>query len=229
MFDRIVKRYDFLNHFLSMGLDIIWRRQIPRYLNNHSSQIILDVGTGTADVLLSLCSKNGKVRRGIGIDISMRMLKRGRKKIERRGKEKSLCLLPGDAASIPFKKCSFDVVAIAFGIRNVTRMVESVREFYRVLKREGRAIILEFSLPDNMYFRSLYLFYFRHVLPVIGSVISGDKTAYCYLNESVERFPGSVEFCNLLTESGFHNVKAKRLSFGIATIYSAEKEALSHR
>lgn len=224
MFDRIAHRYDLLNRMLSMGQDVVWRKRVARHLPDYSNQHILDLATGTGDLIISIFEKSERVKSGIGIDMAEKMLEFGRPKLRKKNLDQAITLQKGDAMDIPFPAESFDAVTIAFGIRNVIDVPESMREMFRVLKPAGRVIILEFSLPGNRVFRSLYLFYFRKVLPVIGGLISGDSYAYRYLNETVETFPYREEFCQLLREAGFSDVKMTPLTFGIATIYQGDKE-----
>jgi demethylmenaquinone methyltransferase/2-methoxy-6-polyprenyl-1,4-benzoquinol methylase len=223
MFDRIAHRYDLLNRLLSFGQDVVWRNRLARHLNDNPDQKILDLATGTGDVLLSLQKKSHVLKEGIGIDMSEKMLEIGRKKIIERKLQNILTLIVGNANDIPFPENSFDVVTIAFGIRNVDDTDKALCEMYRVLKNDGRLIILEFSLPANRFIRNLYLFYFRNILPKIGGIISGDSYAYNYLNETVETFPYGEQFGKLLVSNGFQNVNVKTLTFGIASIYRGDK------
>jgi demethylmenaquinone methyltransferase/2-methoxy-6-polyprenyl-1,4-benzoquinol methylase len=224
MFDRIAHRYDLLNHLLSMGQDIIWREKVSKHLKNIPDQHVLDLATGTADLLLTVYQKNPLVKTGIGLDLAEKMLDIGRHKISERNLNGNLSLMAGDAMNIPFPENSFDAVMIAFGIRNVINVQKSLGEMNRILKKGGRTIILEFSLPQNRIIRSLYLFYFRKVLPKIGALISGDANAYKYLNETVEAFPYGDDFCDLMLNAGFKQVKSTPLTFGIAAIYQGDKE-----
>jgi demethylmenaquinone methyltransferase / 2-methoxy-6-polyprenyl-1,4-benzoquinol methylase len=223
MFDRIAHRYDLLNRSLSLGQDVIWRKRMKRYLPDHERLHVLDLATGTADQLLYLASDE-RVASGVGMDLAEKMLEIGREKIRRRSMDGKLHLQTGDAASIPAENDSADVVTISFGIRNVVAVSEALTEMYRVLKPGGRALILEFSLPHNGMVRGLYLFYFRHILPRIGSLVSGDAYAYRYLNQTVETFPYGEAFCELMREAGFKGVQAHPLTFGIASIYRGDKE-----
>ena len=223
MFDRIAHRYDLLNRLLSFGQDVVWRNKLAKHLKNKPDQQILDLATGTADVLLSIYKKSNLINKGIGIDLAEKMLDIGTQKIARHNLENKLTLEIGDASEIPYPDNSFDVVSIAFGIRNLTDTEKRLREMYRVLGSGGRALILEFSLPENRFFRSLYLFYFRKILPVFGSIISGDSYAYRYLNQTVETFPFGEDFLKLMKSAGFSDVKATPLTFGIATIYQGDK------
>jgi len=224
MFDRIANRYDLLNRLLSFGQDIVWRKRVAKHLKDVPNQQILDLATGTADLLITVCQKKDQAVRGVGIDLAEKMLEIGRKKISDKGLDELLTLQVGDATNVPFPESSFDSVTIAFGIRNVDDLTKSLKEMRRVLKNEGRAIILEFSLPENRLIRSGYLFYFRNILPKVGGLISGDAYAYRYLNETVESFPYGKDFEELMIQAGFRRVRSKPLTFGIATIYQGDKE-----
>ena len=183
---------------------------------------VLDLATGTGDQLITL-AETGKLRSGVGIDLAEKMLAIGREKIVAKQLDRLLTLQTGDAGAIPFPDNSFDAVSITFGIRNVLDVPTALREISRVLRPNGRALILEFSLPRNGFVRHSYLFYFRHILPRLGGLISGDSHAYRYLNQTVETFPYGEAFCSLMRESGFTSVQATELTFGIATIYSGDK------
>ncbi len=222
MFDRIAHRYDLLNHLLSGNRDVAWRRKMATMLPSRSALDTLDLATGTGDQLLTL-AETGKLRSGVGIDLAEKMLAIGREKIEQRKLSATLRLQTGDAGAIPFGDSLFDVVCISFGIRNVLDVPTALREMHRVLRPGGRALILEFSLPRNGIVRRSYLFYFRHILPLLGSIISGDSYAYRYLNQTVETFPYGEAFCSMMKDAGFTDVTATELTFGIATIYSGDK------
>jgi len=222
MFDHIAGRYDLLNHLLSGNRDKAWRKKMTGLLPEGDRLRLLDLATGTADQLLALYD-SGRAAGGVGIDMAEKMLAIGRDKIEARGLSDCLDLQTGNAEEIPFGSDSFDAVSISFGIRNMTDVAGTLSEMRRILKPGGRALILEFSLPASWLMRKLYLFYFRHILPRLGAVISGDRSAYRYLNETVETFPYGEAFCRLMTEAGFHSVVAHPLTFGIATIYQGDK------
>lgn len=222
MFDRIAHRYDLLNHLLSGNRDVAWRRKMAGMLPTRGNLDVLDLATGTGDQLLTI-AETGKLRSGVGIDLAEKMLAVGRDKINKRGQGEILKMQTGDAGAIPFGDSKFDAVSISFGIRNVLDVPTALREMYRVLRPEGRAMILEFSLPRNSVVRKAYLFYFRHILPRLGSLISGDSYAYRYLNQTVETFPYGDAFCTLMAEAGFTNVQATEVTFGIATIYIGDK------
>lgn len=223
MFDRIAFRYDLLNRLLSFRQDVGWRRVMAQRLPEGNQLRVLDLATGTCDALLSLHRQSGRIAKGVGLDMSANMLSLGREKLRRHGLHGPLTLMRADAENIAFSDESFDAATIAFGIRNVPDVPKALRDIRRILKPRGRTLILEFSLPSNRLFRKLYLFYFRHVLPTVGGLVSGERSAYQYLNESVEHFPYGDSFCELLRDAGFHNVKATPLSFGIATLYEGEK------
>lgn len=222
MFDRIAHRYDLLNRLLSFGRDVAWRRRMAHRLPDAHRLRILDLATGTADVLLFLDAQSGRVARGVGVDMSAGMLAEGREKVMRAGSAHTLALVRGDATSIPLASGTFDVVTIAFGVRNVVDVDVALREMRRVLRPGGRALVLEFSLPRNPLIRIPYLFYFRHILPRVGGLISGDAGAYRYLNRTVETFPYGEAFCAVMTAAGFDRVNAEPLTFGVATLYVGE-------
>lgn len=225
MFDRIAGSYDLLNHLLSFGLDILWRKKVACFLSDRSDQHVLDLATGTADQLISLVRCSNKIASAVGIDMSKKMLEIGTSKIYKKKLQHLITLKEGDVVQPDFDDNSFDSVTMTFGIRNITDYKKSIAEMYRVLNNGGRLLILEFSLPEIKFIRTIYLIYFRHILPRVGSVISGDNSAYYYFNKTVETFPYGDDFCGLLTDAGFENVKAYSLTFGIATIYHADKRA----
>jgi demethylmenaquinone methyltransferase / 2-methoxy-6-polyprenyl-1,4-benzoquinol methylase len=220
MFDRIAHRYDLLNHLLSFGHDFIWRSAVVRYVPENSDCKLLDIATGTADQVISIC-KRCEIKSAIGLDMSQKMLSIGREKLSQVRLNHQITLVRGDALKIPLKSGSVDVVTITFGIRNVVNVQRALSEMLRMLRPGGRVIILEFSIPPNFLFRRLYLLYFRNILPVVGSLISGDRYAYNYLNQTVETFPYGDEFLRLLIDAGFKETNAEQLTCGIATIYTA--------
>ncbi|MDQ1256202.1 MAG: demethylmenaquinone methyltransferase / 2-methoxy-6-polyprenyl,4-benzoquinol methylase [Candidatus Hydrogenedentes bacterium] len=222
MFDRIAPRYDLLNRLLSFRRDVAWRRRLAGALPEGGALRVLDLATGTGDVLLEVAHACPGMRLGVGLDPAGAMLERARPKIADHAR---LRLVRGDAMRIPAADSSFDAVTIAFGIRNVSGVETALAEMYRVLRPGGRVLILEFSLPGNVVLRAAYLLYFRHVLPRIGGLVSGDPAAYRYLNTSVETFPYGEAFCRLLRDAGFTEVRAFPLSGGIAALYRADKEA----
>lgn len=228
MFDRIARTYDPLNRILSAGIDKRWRRRVARHLPKERPLELLDMATGTGDLLITLCQAEPRIQRALGMDLSEGMLAVGRQKLQSLQLPQPTALETGDATQIPVDEESFDVVTIAFGIRNVSDVSASLREMFRVLRPNGRAIILEFSLPRLRVMRSLYLLYFRRILPFIGALVSGDRYAYSYLNQSVEAFPYGEAFCQMMRDAGFTQVEAHPLTFGIATIYQGDKPNAHH-
>lgn len=222
MFNSIAHRYDFLNHFLSAGIDYSWRRKAIRLLEKNNPGTILDVATGTGDLAIE-AAKRIKDVRITGIDIAEDMLEIGRKKIKEKKLADRIDLQPGDSENLQFPDASFDAVMVAFGVRNFENLEKGLAEMFRVLKPNGRVVILEFSKPGNFPVKQLYNFYFRYILPFLGRIISGDPKAYTYLPESVGAFPAGEEFLNLLRMVGFRDTKLRVLTFGIATIYNAYK------
>lgn len=222
MFDNIAHRYDFLNHFLSLGIDKTWRRKTIKKLEKFSPKKILDLATGTGDLALASLKLNPE--HITGLDISAGMLEKGMLKIRKKGLEDKISLLQGDSENIPFDPDEFDAITVAFGVRNFEHLELGLKEMYRVLKPGGIVAILEFSKPSRTPFKQLYTFYFNKVLPQIGKMVSSDNSAYTYLPESVRAFPDGGEFLELLEETGFSNLSVDILSFGIASIYTGTKE-----
>ena len=223
MFNRIAHRYDLLNRLLSFRQDVAWRNKLVHYLPVLKNISLLDVATGTGDVIFSLLKKSNNIEKAIGIDMAEKMLDVGRKKLSALNLEDKMDLQLGNATDIPFEENTFDLATISFGIRNVDTLDQGIQNMYRVLKKNGRILVLEFSLPNNKIIKALYLFYFRLILPLIGGLLSGDSYAYNYLNQSVESFPYGDDFCNVLKKNGFKNVKYHPLTFGIASIYQGDK------
>lgn len=221
MFDNISHKYDFLNHFLSLGIDKLWRKKAIGMLEKASSQVILDVATGTGDFALQAMSlKPAKIT---GIDISEGMLEVGRKKIAARNLQHIIDLKAGDSENIPFPENNFDAVTVAFGVRNFENLEKGLSEIFRVLKPGGKLIVLEFSRPRKFPMKQLYNFYFKHILPRVGRAVSNDEAAYTYLPESVQAFPDGGDFLRVLDKVGFNNTQCKALTFGISSIYSGTK------
>jgi len=221
MFDNISHRYDFLNHFLSLGIDKGWRKKAINFLKPHQPKIILDVATGTGDFAIQALTLNpDKI---IGVDISEGMLKMGRQKMEARGYSAKIEMKMGDSESLPFEDNTFDAVTVAFGVRNFENLEKGLSEIKRVLKLNGHIVVLEFSKPTAFPFKQFYSFYFKNVLPRVGSWLSKDSAAYTYLPESVEVFPYGNDFLNVLTKLGFSQTHARPLTFGISSIYTGKK------
>jgi len=223
MFNDISPRYDFLNRVLSFGLDLHWRKVFARYLPDRPALKILDLATGTADILLIIFQRNPNASEGVGTDLAEKMLEIGRRKIAQKDLSGKIRFETGDAHHISYPDNSFDAVTISFGIRNMTDPTKVLREMHRAAKVGGRALILEFSLPRNPVFRFIHVTYLRYGVPVIGWLLTGHYKAYRYLTESIEDFAYGDAFCRLMTDAGFANVKAHPLLFGIATIYQGEK------
>ena len=221
MFDAIAPRYDFLNHFLSAGIDRRWRSAAVRSLRLSGRETLLDVCTGTADVALE-----GRARgaaRVVGVDFAGAMLKLGVAKVVAAGQAGSVALVRGDAMRLPVADASADAVTVAFGIRNVQRPEEACREMARALRPGGRLAILEFGVPRIPGIATAYQWYFTHVLPRLGRLISGHGAAYSYLPASVGTFPPPAEFMAVLKSAGFVNVRASPLTLGIVYLYVGQK------
>lgn len=221
MFDNISGKYDLLNHVLSLNIDKLWRRKAVKLLKPYQPKTILDVATGTGDFAIELSKL--KPESIIGVDISRGMLEVGKRKIERQNLHQLIDLRHGDAESIGFGDHSFEAITVAFGVRNFENLRSGLKEIHRVLKPGFPVVILEFSKPRVFPMKQLYNAYFKWVLPTIGRTISSDKRAYTYLPESVMTFPEGDAFMRILNDIGYKNIKAYRLTFGIATIYLAEK------
>lgn len=222
MFNNIAHKYDFLNHFLSLGIDILWRKKAIRQLRNQNPRQILDIATGTGDFAIEALVLNpDKVT---GIDISEGMLKIGREKLLKKKLQDKIELLIGDSENIPFKDCSFDAITVGFGVRNFENLEKGLKEMIRVLNPEGTAIILEFSKPGKFPVKQLYNFYFNRILPAIGKLVSKDNAAYTYLPESVNAFPDGKNLLKIMENCGFKEVKHMPLMFGIASIYTGKRQ-----
>ena len=221
MFDNIAPRYDFLNHFLSLGIDKLWRKKAIKMLSAYKTNALLDVATGTGD--FAIAALKLKPSRLVAFDLSEQMLNVGRAKAEKLGVSDIIHFVKGDSEAMPFSDNQFDAITVAFGVRNFENLEKGLREFHRVLKPNGVAVILEFSKPKYFPFKQLYLFYFFSILPLVGRMVSKDRSAYSYLPESVMAFPDDEKFLSVLKACGFSQSSQKRLTFGIATIYLAQK------
>ncbi len=221
MFNSIAKRYDFLNHFLSAGVDIYWRKRAVKLLEKHNPQVILDIATGTGDFALE--TMRLKPRQIVGIDISEGMLAVGREKIQKKGLENVIQLYLGDSENIQYPDNHFDAITVAFGVRNFENLEKGLSEMFRVLKPGGKAVVLEFSKPQTFPMKQGYNFYFKHILPVFGKLISKDNAAYTYLPESVQAFPDGPDFLAIFKKVGFKNTEWHSLTFGISSIYTGLK------
>ena len=225
IFDAIYRRYDLVNSILSLGLHKKWRERILALAPQRPGLKVLDLATGTADVLITLTEKNSNVAHGIGIDLSENMLKVGQDKVAQLGLAPRISLQKGDATQLSFLNNEFDMATMSFGIRNVENPILALKEIYRVLKVDGRAVILEFSMPANPVMKILYLLYLKIFIPLAGGLVSGNFKAYFYLNRTIEKFPYGETFARMMRQCGFNNVTAAPLLFGVATIYCGEKSA----
>lgn len=222
MFNSIAAKYDFLNHFLSLGIDKLWRRRLVKQLTKSNPQQVLDIATGTGDLAIQL-AKHHKSVNITGVDISENMLSIGREKILKRKLEGRINLKQANSLSLPFTDGEFDAAMVAFGVRNFEDLSKGITEIHRVLKDGGSLYVLEFSMPSRFPMRNLYRFYFRKVLPFVGGIVSGSKSAYTYLPESVFAFPEKEKFVEIMANAGFKNCSYKRLTFGVASIYVGSK------
>ncbi len=222
MFDKIAFRYDFLNRFLSAGIDVGWRKKAVKQLVSSKPKNILDVATGTGDFALTAFEilKPAKIT---GIDISEGMLEIARKKIEKAGLQENIEVLKGDSEAILFADNTFDAVTVAFGVRNFENLEKGLGEIRRVLKPGGKLIILEFTKPSAPVIKQVYNFYMNTITPKIGKIIAKNNEAYQYLNDSVLQFPEKESFIHILNQTDYRNAFYKTLTLGICSIYCAEK------
>jgi demethylmenaquinone methyltransferase/2-methoxy-6-polyprenyl-1,4-benzoquinol methylase len=223
MFGSITEKYDFLNHLLSMNTDKRWRRAAVKMMDLSKDTVVLDLATGTADVAIEIMNQSQRGLDVVGVDFTQGMLKLAIEKTRDKKDTASFNFVNAPAESLPLKDNMFDYCTIAFGIRNVVDRQTALKEMVRVLKPGGGVIILEFSKPKNRLFNALYDFYFLNVLPVVGGVFSKMR-AYKYLPDSVFKFPANEAFMDMMRDAGFHDVKVKPLTFGIASIYSGKRD-----
>ena len=222
MFDGIAHRYDFLNHFFSLGIDVLWRKACIRLLKKEHPQTLLDVATGTADFAIEA------VRMGLdvhvsGVDISPGMLEVGREKVAARGWNDRIELIQGDSVALPFDDHTFDAYTVAFGVRNFEDLQGGLRDMLRVLKPGAMGLVLEFSKAKHFPIKQVFGLYFKYIMPTVGKWVSKDPSAYTYLPESVQAFPEGEGFLEELRRAGYEDVQAKSLTGGIATIYKGRK------
>lgn len=222
MFNAISPKYDALNRILSAGIDQSWRRKTLREIRATGALNVLDVATGTADLALAL-AKGIPGSKVVGVDISSGMLEVGRSKVRAKDLEGRVRLDLGDGEQLPYEESSFGAVTVAFGVRNFENLEQGLRDMRRVLEPGGTLAVLEFSQPTAWPLRSLYLFYFKNILPRIGRMVSKDASAYTYLPNSVQAFPYGEAFAAKLREAGFQSVRVRPLTFGVASLYLAIK------
>ncbi len=221
MFNNIAGKYDFLNHFLSMGIDRGWRKKAIREIATVQPKTILDVATGTGD--LAIAAAGIQPEQIIGVDIAEQMLEVGRKKLKEQKLDGLIRLQRGDSEALPFQTSSFDAITCAYGVRNFENLEAGLKEMSRVMREGGKVAILEFSRPKAFPMKQLYSFYFKYILPAFGKVVSKHSRAYSYLHESSMAFVEGEAFCRILEECGFKDAKARPLTFGITTLYTATK------
>lgn len=219
MFDQISHRYDFLNHFLSLGIDKLWRKKAVKILRSFNPDTVLDVATGTAD--FAIAALDSGATEIVGIDISEGMLNVGREKVKKYNGR--IRLERGDSEHIQFTDQTFDAIIVAFGVRNFENLQKGLTEMNRVLKPGGHLIVLEFSKPSAFLVKQVYNFYFKYILPFWGNMLAKHKTAYSYLPESVMAFPEGEQFVTELKKAGYSSAENRPLSFGISSIYIAQK------
>jgi demethylmenaquinone methyltransferase/2-methoxy-6-polyprenyl-1,4-benzoquinol methylase len=222
MFNDIAFRYDFLNHFMSLGIDVIWRKKALKQLKTLQPKQMLDVATGTGDFAI-MANQILQPDHITGIDIAEGMLAIGRKKIEKAGLQNKITLQAGDSETITFPDQTFDAITVAFGVRNFENLEKGLSEMRRVLKPGGKLVILEFSNPTVFPIKQFYNLYFRYITPLLGKWIAKSRVAYSYLPDSVKAFPQGQVMYNILTNTGFQSVTCKTLTFGICSIYCATR------
>ncbi len=221
MFDNISKEYDSLNRVISFGTDIAWRKKVIQLVAETHPEKVLDIATGTGDLAIMLTKTSAKTI--IGLDISAGMLSIGTQKINKLNLSDKIEMVLGDSENMPYETNSFDAVTVAFGIRNFETLEKGLAEILRVLKPNGRLVILETSVPEKFPFKQFYNLYTKRIMPLIGKMFSKDKTAYAYLSESASVFPYGKKLKDILIKTGFSSVTFEPQTFGAATIYTAQK------
>lgn len=224
MFDNVAGTYDGLNRFLSLGIDVYWRKKAIAKLKSLTPKVILDVATGTADVALET-NRQLSPDSIVGVDISALMLEVGRKKIANQGAEKVIRLELGDSENLQYPDATFDAATLSFGVRNFENVEKGLREIHRVLKPNGKLIVLEFSRPRQFPFKQLFNFYFKYILPFIGKLTSKDARAYTYLYESVQAFPDREAFIEIMQKAGFEKANFEAWTIGIVCCYEGQKSS----
>ncbi|MFP2996309.1 bifunctional demethylmenaquinone methyltransferase/2-methoxy-6-polyprenyl-1,4-benzoquinol methylase UbiE [Spongiivirga sp. MCCC 1A20706] len=221
MFDTISDKYDGLNRVISFGIDVKWRKKVVALVKEINPESILDIATGTGDLIINMVETGAT--KLVGLDISPGMLEVGKQKIAQEGLSEKIEMIIGDSEQMPFKDNSFDAITVAFGVRNFENLEKGLKEILRVLKPKGRLVILETSVPTKTPFKQGYYLHSKLVLPTVGKLFSKDKTAYTYLSKSAAAFPHGEAFNNILQKIGFIAIENKPQTFGVATIYTASK------
>ena len=222
MFDSIAPAYDFMNRAMTMGIDIWWRKLAVKRLKRLHPTRLLDVATGTGDFAIQL-HRSLQPQHITGIDLSQGMLDEAKRKVKEKGLEKDISFEQGDCMALPMQDEAFDAVTVAFGVRNFEHLLQGYREMARVLKPGGMLCVLELSTPTNPIIRWFYDLYILHIIPAIGTIKSGDKSAYRYLPQSIAAVPQGDDMLQLMREAGLRDATFKRLTLGVCTIYSAIK------
>ena len=222
MFDPIAKRYDKINRILSFGMDRNWRKRAACYLPKKKDLYLLDLAVGTGDQLIACFESKASIKVAVGMDLSSQMLTIGKEKLDKKPYKDRIQWSLGSGEKLPYLNHFFDVATSSFGIRNISNPLIALQELYRVLKNNGRLIILEFSLPCYPI-RLFHHVYLRYLLPFIGGLLSKNKKAYIYLSQTIEKFPYGKQFCSLMEQAGFQNIQAIPLALGAVTIYIGEK------
>ena len=223
LFNNIAPTYDFLNHLLSLGRDFYWRRRAVQELKGLEGRI-LDMATGTGDVAIEITRQNNQRRKVFGLDFSEPMIKRAQRKVLEKGLSQTITLSLGDALSLPFRGNTFDASMIAFGLRNIVNKEQALSEMVRVIKKDGKVIILEFTFPEKGLMRRLYPIYFQRILPRVGGLLSGDRGAYAYLPESVFHFASAENYEQIMKNAGLVDVGSQSLTGGVASVISGIKK-----
>ncbi|MBT3541937.1 bifunctional demethylmenaquinone methyltransferase/2-methoxy-6-polyprenyl-1,4-benzoquinol methylase UbiE [Flavobacteriaceae bacterium] len=221
MFDGISKSYDLLNRIITLGIDVIWRKRVVRLLKKEAPDTILDIATGTGDLVLALAKLNAK--KIIGLDISPGMLEIGKKKVLAQNLTDRIKMQLGDSEALHYEDNSFAAVTVAFGVRNFENLDKGLLEIFRVLKPKGTLVILETAVPKNYFLKTFYMLYTQNIMPFIGKLFSKDRSAYKYLSDSAAAFPHGEVFNNILRKNGFIEVEDLPQTLGIASIYFAKK------
>lgn len=223
LFDNIAPTYDLLNHLLSMGRDLYWRKKAVQELIGFEGKI-LDLATGTGDIAIQIICQNGPYQKVYGLDFSKSMMKRAKKKILERGLDNAIQFIYGDGLFLPFKGSTFSALIIAFGLRNIVEKEKALSEMVRVVKPGGKLVVLEFTLPGKGWMKRCFPIYFQRILPWLGGIISGDLGAYAYLPKSVSYFPSVKKYEELMRGAGLEAVRSQSLTGGIASVISGIKK-----